>query len=138
MARKLILALASAAALLCAGTAHASGVTWTIGINAPGIGTVISNAPVYGPAPVFYEEPAPVVYRQPRVVYQPPHVIYPEPQVVYPLPQVVFRPVPVVYERGPGQWVPPGHRREWDRDGRRWHHEGRGDHRDERGSRYGY
>ena len=145
MARKLILALASTAALLCAGAAHAHGVTWSIGINAPGIGTVISNAPVYVPAPVYYEEPAPVVYEQPRVVYQQPQVVYQQPQVVFrPVPRI-YTPVPVVYERGPAQWVPPGHRREWDRDwnrdGRRWHHEGRDDRRDQRdehGNRYNY
>ena len=162
MARKLILAVASTAALLCAGAAHANGVTWSIGINAPGIGTVISNAPVYRPAPIYvpapvvYDEPAPVVYQQPRVVYQQPQVVYEEPQVVYQQPQVVFRPVPriyapapfvvvrpepVVYQRGPSQWVPPGQRRDWNGghyDERRWHHmdHDRRDHRDEYGNRF--
>jgi hypothetical protein len=151
MARKLILALASTAALLCAGAAHANSVTWTIGINAPGIGTVISNAPVYRaapiyvPAPVVYEEPAPVVYQQPRVVYQQPQVVYQQPQVVYrpvpriyaPAPVIVVRPEAVVYQRGPSQWVPPGQRREWNGgryDQRRWHHMG-DDRRDPRDSR---
>jgi len=140
MASKLILTLASTAALFCAGAAHANGVTWSIGINAPGIGTVISNAPVYRPAPIYvpapvvYEEPAPVVYQQPRVAYQ-------QPQVVYrPVPRI-YEPMPVVYERGPGQWVPAGHRRDgdrdWNRDGRRWHHEGRDDRRDRRDQRDG-
>jgi hypothetical protein len=148
MARKLILALASTAALLCAGAAHANSVTWTIGINAPGIGTVISNAPVYRPAPIYvpapvvYEEPAPVVYQQPRVVYQEPQVAYrPVPRIYAPVPIVVVRPEPVVYQRGTSQWVPPGQRRDWNGgryEERRWHHmdRDRRDHRDDYGNRF--
>jgi hypothetical protein len=147
MARKLIVVLASTAALMCAGAAHAGGVNWSVGINLPGVGTVISNAPIYVPAPVVvYQEPAPVVYQRPAPVYAPAPVIYPQPQVAYQPPQLmgypvprVFAPVPqqVVYERPVPQWVQYGHDRDgarWNRNERRWHHDQR-DHRDERGQR---
>lgn len=98
--------------------AHAgSNVWWSIGIQLPPVGTVISNAPVYAPPPVVYApppvivHPAPVVYAPPVYVQRPPRVVYaPPPQVVYaPPPQVVY-----------GGWHSPGHKRKWkdrDRDG---------------------
>jgi hypothetical protein len=108
MNKSLIAAVATAASLLAAGTARAGDVHWSIGINLPPVGTVISNAPVYAPPPVVYAPP-PVVYAPPPVVYQP------APRVVYPAPVVVSRPVPIVY----GQPY-YGHRHGWgdkDRDG---------------------
>ena len=45
MNKTLIAAFATAASLLAAGTAQASDVHWSIGINLPPIGTVISNVP---------------------------------------------------------------------------------------------
>lgn len=94
MKKPFVLALA-AAAVLVTGAAHAgSNVFWSIGISAPPIGTVISNAPgYYAPAPVY--------------AYPPPIVYTPAPRVYYP-PQVVYeRPVPIYHQ---------GQRRQWDRD----------------------
>lgn len=121
---------AFAAALIALGTAassaHAGDVHWSVGINLPQVGTVISNEPVYhAPRPV-YGHPAPVV------VYQP-------------APAVVYRPVPVYGPRyyGPAVvhsgWVPPRHGHGWHRDrhdrhdrhDRRDHRDGR-DHQDRR------
>ncbi len=154
MARKLILALASTAALMCAGTAHAGGVSWSVGINLPGVGTVISNAPIYVPAPVVvYQEPAPVVvYQRPVPIYAPAPVVYQQPPVAYLPPQLmyypaprVFAPVPqqVVYVRPVPQWVQYGHGRDgsrWNRGERRWRHDQRDqrvgrDEREQRGQR---
>lgn len=48
MIKTVVLAFATAAAALGAGTAHAGGgVSWSIGINTPIVGTVISNSPGY-------------------------------------------------------------------------------------------
>ena len=86
MNKSLIAAVATAASLLSAGAAHAGNVYWSIGISAPPVGTVISNAPYYGPAPVVYAPP-PVVYA-PAPVYAPPPVVYrPVPRVVYQAPR---------------------------------------------------
>ncbi|GAP36814.1 hypothetical protein [Piscinibacter sakaiensis] len=98
---------------LGAGAAHAGGVHWSIGINLPSIGTVISNAPVYPayvPAPVYV--PPPVVYRPAPVVVSPGYY---------------YGPPPVVVDRrwGPprGEWHPHHHRGyrddRWGRD-ERW------------------
>ena len=110
---------------VCAGTAHATDVHWSVGINLPQVGTVISNAPVYrAPVPV-YVQPAPV-YWEPAPVY-----VEQEPVVVYRQapPPVVYRPAPVYapgyyYDYGPNvvrtNWVGPRH------DGwhdARWHHD---------------
>ena len=86
MKKPLVFALA-AAAVLAAGAAQAgSNVYWSIGVAAPGVGTVISNAP-------SYYEPAPVYAYPPQVVYAP------QPRVYYP-PQVVYeqRLVPIYYQ----------------------------------------
>jgi PXPV repeat (3 copies) len=116
MHKPLILSLATAATLLSAGAAHAGHVNWSIGINLPPIGTVISNGPVYVPAPVYYE-PAPVYYEPAPVIYAPPPVVYrPAPRVIYAPPPVVYsRPVPIVY----GGWGHHPHHqyRDSDRDG---------------------
>jgi hypothetical protein len=86
---------------LGATAARAGDVHWSVGINLPPVGTVISNAPVY--------HPAPVVYAPPPVVYAPaPVVVHPAPRVIYaPPPAVVYRPAPpVVY----APYGPYGHR----------------------------
>lgn len=94
--KKILIATFAAAALLGAGAAQAgSNVYWSIGISAPPIGTVISNAPVYAPAPVVVAPP--VVYSPPPVVYAPPPVYRPVPRVVYEQPVFVGRPVPIAY-----------------------------------------
>jgi hypothetical protein len=124
---------------VAAGSAQASNVQWSVGINLPQVGTVISNAPVYQqPAYEPYYEPAPVyVQPVPQVVYRP------APQVIYrPAPVVVYRPVPV-YGAGyygprvirSGWYGPQGHHH--DRDDRRDdRHDGRrDDRRDDRGDR---
>ena len=106
-------ALIAAAIVLSATAAQARDVTWSIGIQAPlhpgvSIGTVISNAPVYRPAPVVYAEPlywsAPVVYAEP--VYLPAPV-YARPATVVYMPRPVYAPRQVVYVP---EWKHKGHR----------------------------
>jgi len=77
MKRPLVIAFAAGAALLAAGAAHASDVRWSVGIGLPPVATVISNGPVYAPAPVYAAAP---VYAPPAVVdvapvYAPPAVV---------------------------------------------------------------
>jgi hypothetical protein len=114
-------------AALAAGSAHAGGVHWSVGINAPiapgvTVGTVISDRPyapvVVAPAPVYL--PAPPVY-VPSPMYVPPPVYVPAP-VVYPQP--VYAPRRVVYAPvwgGPvwvnGRWVQHHHHAHHDRGG---------------------
>jgi len=90
MKKFFVIAFAAASCALATGSAQArNNVYWSIGINAPPIGTVVSNVPVYQPAPVYYApvpvyyepapvyyEPAPVYVRPPRVIYRPQHVVY--------------------------------------------------------------
>jgi len=117
-----------AAALLalgtvCAGTAHASNVQWSIGINLPPVATVIASEPVYYQAQPTYYEPASVY-------------VQPAPVVVYrPAPRVVYRPEPVY---APRYYGPAVVRAGWyghDHDHRRYddRHDGRGDWHDDRG-----
>jgi hypothetical protein len=123
---KFLAALAVAGATV-SGTAQAGGnVYWSIGIDAPlgggaSVGTVISNAPAYGPAPVYvqpapvyvpppvYVRPAPVVYAPP--VYIAPRPVYVQPRPVYVQPRPIYvRPAPLVYQG----WAPPGHaKKQW-------------------------
>jgi hypothetical protein len=125
MKRPLIIALAAAGTLLCAGAAHAGNVQWSIGVNLPPVATVISNGPVWAPAPVYY--PAPVAYAPP-IVYEAPTVVYPAygtrlPRPIVYGPRIVERPYyGTRYDwRGhPGRdarWVAPVYRGE-----RRYHH----------------
>lgn len=121
------------AAIVASPAAHAHGsVQWSIGINLPPVGAVVSSRPVYGPPPaVIYAPP-------PAVVYAPVYSAYPAYPVYAPPPRVVFAPVhgwapppgrhwrdrdrdgiPDRWERRPG-WgyghshgPPPGHRRGW-------------------------
>ena len=118
-----------AAAVWAAGSAHASDVHWSVGIQAPivpgvSVGTVISNRhgfpvmapvvapPVYWPAPVVYAQPiyaGPPVYAPPiyaRPIYAPP--VY-APRVVYGAPVWVggrWVRGPVHRHPHPGGWRP--------------------------------
>lgn len=125
MSKSLFAAVAAAASLLAAGAAHAGNVYWSVGISAPAVGTVISNAPpvVVAPAPVVYAPP-PVVYAPPPVVYEPaPVVVRPVPRVVYGAPVVIGRPVPVGYYGGGwGDRDHDGIPNRYDRYDNRWGH----------------
>ncbi len=102
--KQILIAVAGAACMLTAGAARASDVYWSIGINAPPIGTVISNGPAYYGAS--------------------PGVVYAAPPTVYLAPRPLYRPAPVVIR--PWGFRQPGY--EWDHDrGRGWdrHHDGR-------------
>lgn len=111
MIKTAFLALITTAATLGAGSAHAGGVAWSIGINTPIVGTVISNAPVYarGYAPVYAAEP---VYES-APVYAPVPVYRAEPRTDYYPAPIYYRPAPVVYPR----YYPGWRHGEWrDRD----------------------
>ena len=90
MVKSLVLAVVTAADALGAGSASA-GVSWSIGINAPVVGAVVSGGPgCYAPAchPLRYRHayaPAPFYRVAPPVAY-------------YPAP-IDYRPVPIVYLR---------------------------------------
>jgi hypothetical protein len=113
--KKILIAVCTLAATLAAGAAHASDVHWSIGIHAPHVGTVISNAPQrhrhhhVAPPVMYYPAPAVVYHHPPTVVYQP---------------EPVYQPAPVVVYRGghrhPGHWR--GHGRHFHDD----HHRGGG------------
>jgi hypothetical protein len=123
IAQTLKLALAGAAIALGAfgaGAAHASNISWSVGINAFPIGGVISNAPQYYSAPVYsppvYVQPPPVYYAPPPVYYAPRPIYYERPSYYRAPP--VYVPAPVYHQRGwgpaPGRW-----------DDRRFHHHDR-------------
>ncbi len=119
--RMLMLSFAAAGALLAAGAAEAR-VAWSIGFDAPGVSTVVSNRPVYRAAPIYVAPevvyaPAPVYRSVPRYV-APPVVRYLPAPVVYG-PPVYDRPAPVVVH--PGYRADGGEHRHggrWERD--RW------------------
>ena len=109
MIKSVVLAFVTAAAAIGSTSAHAGGVSWSVGVNAPGVSTVVTNGPgyyrpgyrhgygrVYAPAPVYV--PTPVYRVPPRVAYYPPPVVY--------------RPAPVVYPRYYPGWRHD--RRHWD------------------------
>ena len=111
----------AAACALGASAAQAANVQWSIGINAPPIGTVISNGPVYGPA--YGPDYGPAYYGPPPVYVAPPyyrHRHHRHSRGYYGAP-VVVAPAPIIY----GGWRHP----------QPYWHGGRG-HRDEYGSRY--
>ncbi len=94
MIKSLVLAAVTAAGALGATSADA-GVSWSVNVNTPVVGTVISGGPdyygrgyhhgydrVYAPAPVYV--PAPVYRVRPPVAYYPPAVVYRPSPVVYP------------------------------------------------------
>jgi len=110
MKRLIALALTASAGWLSAGAAVASDVYWSVGISAPVVGAVVSNAPPHRHGGYGYY-PAPVY--GPSVVYAPPPV-YVAPRPIY------YAPVVVQPRRG--------HRhRGWDRD-RGPRHSGYHDH----------
>ena len=83
----------AAGALFTAAAANArSDVSWSLGINAPGVAFGVAAPPVYyappppvyyRPAPVYYEPPPPVYYRPAPVYYSPPPVYYGPPRGYY-------------------------------------------------------
>jgi hypothetical protein len=133
MIKSLVLALAVGAAALGAAGAQARGVSWSIGINAPFVGAVVSAPAYYAPAPVYMPVP---VYAQAPVYSEPVYSepVYSEPvysKPVYaaaayaPVPvyggyypgRVHYRPAPVFYPRyAPGFHRGYGH---WDGRARR-------------------
>lgn len=133
MKKSIAIVLAVAAGTLAPVAAQAGNVYWSIGINAPPIGTVISNAPVYAP-----------VYSQPAPVYYPAPVVYPAPVYVRPAP-VVVAPSYVVggwqrVEYRPPEWRRWNYeqRRHWEeRESHRSRRHDRHDHHDEYGDRHG-
>ncbi|NUZ05327.1 hypothetical protein [Piscinibacter koreensis] len=92
MKKGLFVGLAAAAALLGTGAAHAGGVHWSVGIAVPPVQTIVSNGPVYYPAPGYYAPP-PVVYAPAPVYHVPAYrsYYYPAPAVVYSTPYVRHR-----------------------------------------------
>jgi hypothetical protein len=86
MLRSILAATVATAALLGATAAHA-GTHWSIGINVPLPGVVVSNGGYYAePAPVYYAPPPPPVVYVPAPRYYPRDVYYappPPPRVVY-------------------------------------------------------
>lgn len=119
--RKTAFAALIALGAMFAGSAHAGNVQWSVSVNLPPVGTVVSNAPVFhAPAPGYYV-PAPVYHAPaPVVVYRP-----------APPPVVVYRPVPVVY----GDWHGWKHRDRHHHEHRGWRDDRRDDHRGGRGDR---
>lgn len=97
MKRSILLAAAAAATLLTATAANAGNVHWSVGINLPPVGTVVSGGPAYYPAP-YYGAPAPAYYPEPVYYSAPAYSYYPAP-VVY---------APRVYAPRPRVWVGPG------------------------------
>jgi hypothetical protein len=85
MKKLVALAIAAASGLLSTGAAVAGDVYWSVGISAPVVGAVVSNAPHrhHGP-PVYYGPPAVVYHTAP--VYVAPRPIYyaPAPVIVAP------------------------------------------------------
>lgn len=91
------LAMAGVASLLAltSNAAQARGdVSWSIGVNTPGVAVGVSNGhgypvyvapqPVYvQPRPIYYAPPAPVYYAPPRPIYYAPPVYAPAPGYYY-------------------------------------------------------
>ena len=104
MIKSAFLALITTAATLGAGSAHAGGVSWSIGINTPVVGTVISNAPGYarGYRTVYAQEPVyesvPVYAQEP--VYESVPVYAPAP-IYRAVPRVTYYPAPIYYRQAP-------------------------------------
>jgi len=73
-----------------------AGVSWSVGVAAPGV-VVGVNQPGYYAAPQPYYAPAPAYYAPPPVYYRPPPVYY-RPAPVY------YAPAPAYYGPGPGYY----------------------------------
>ena len=98
---------AFAVAALGFGAAANAGVSWSVGINAPGISVGVANPRVYYP-PAYY----PPAYYAPPAVYAPPPVYYrPAPPVYYRPPAVVYRPPLRYYAPAPVYYAPSGYYR---------------------------
>lgn len=127
MFKPIVLALVASAATFAAGAVQAGNVSWSIGINTPVIGTMVSNAPpyypqVYVPAPRLYlPAPEPIVYL-PEPAYYSAVPIYAPRQGGY------YRPLPVIEGRYAPAWRHDHDR--WD-DRREWRHEGHHGHHDD-------
>ncbi|MES3012879.1 MAG: hypothetical protein V4750_04000 [Pseudomonadota bacterium] len=137
MIKSLVLAAVTTVGALGATSAHA-GVSWSVNINTPVVGTVVSGGPgYYGSgyrhgyrggydrvyAPVY--APAPVYRVPPRAAYYPPAVVY--------------RAAPVVYPRYYPGWRQGNDRHDrWDRRDRGDRHDrgDRGGDRHDRGDHY--
>lgn len=116
--KKILTGLMAAAALgVSAGAAQAGNVHWSIGVNLPPIGTVISNGPVYHHPGAYYAPPP---------VYAPAPVYYAPPVVYRPAPRYYRPPVVVIDRRWDGRGYDRGH---WGHRDGRGHYDGRG-HRD--------
>ncbi|MEP7100069.1 MAG: hypothetical protein ABI781_06140 [Burkholderiales bacterium] len=99
MIKSLVLAAVTAAGALGANSANA-GVSWSVGIDTPVVGTVVSGGPGYyrsGYGPGYYR-PA---YRR---VYAPVPVYRVAPPVAYYPAPIYYRPAPVVYPRYYPAW----------------------------------
>lgn len=150
MFRSLSLIFSASVALFGATAAHA-GTHWSVGINVPVPGVVVTNGGYYvsEPAPVYYA-PVPTVRYAPAPVYDAPPV-YVAPRGVYsieqPVYEVPYRAEPyrawdgdryshwerhrdferarwehARHERGERHWDRGEHRRD-DGDAGRWHHD---------------
>ncbi len=114
MNKSIVLALIASAAALATVPAHAGNVSWSVGVNLPGI--------VLPVPPVFVSAPVPV-YAPERVYLQAQPACAPE-YVYYRRVPAYVRPVSVVYPR----YYPRYYQPYWHRDHDHW--EGRGWHRD--------
>ena len=93
----------AAAALFGASAASArSDVSWSVGINTPGISLGVAAPTYYAPPPVYYAPPQ--VYAPPPVYYRPAPPVYYRPAPVY------YAPPPVYYRPAPGYYRGHGHR----------------------------
>ena len=140
MIKSLVLAAVTAAGALGATNANA-GVSWSVNINIPVVGAIVSDGPGYygygngyeqGHGPNYGRVYAPVPVYAPAPVYAPHPVYRVRPPVAYYPPAVVYRPVPIVYPRyypnlrhGHDRWEG----RRYDGDRGRDGHGGHGNHR---------
>ena len=70
MNKSVVLALAAAGTLLAAGAAQAANVSWSLGINLPVPGLVITGGPVYQEPGRYYQNAPVPVYAPEPVYYQ--------------------------------------------------------------------
>lgn len=128
MIRSFFVAAIAAGTSLFGAAAHA-GTHWSVGINLPVPGFVVSNGGYYdeSPAPVYYA-PVPTPRYVARDVYYEAPRAYAPPRVVYSTPEVVYR---EPYRDWQGHWESRWERhREFEHA--RWEHE-RHEHHGDRG-----
>lgn len=98
MYKSIAIALIAATAALGAGAAQAAQVSWSVAVNGPVVGAVVSNAPGYHRAPVY--APVPAIYAPAPVVYVPaPAYRVAPPVAYYPRHGGYYRPAPIVVPR---------------------------------------